>query len=513
MTDHAIARGHRPVPSAALTVAAATGGLILVAGAVTAGAAFHAIALVLATISAGVIIWRPEWGVFVLTSTFFLSYPEAFSGSGNLTINNVVGLLLAGVLAVRTMISRRIDVLDSPILRMMLVLWFLLFLNRLVADGTPPFASLSRLDLTDMRAADFVSKFWFLFFVIAFIRARWQVMVFALSLVLFVLITAPNAIANALTAWNAVATGGRNIEQMRAAADFGIMAARNANRLAFLCDLVIAIIACAMLRLRWRWLNVAGTVVISLLVITVFLSASRSGLINLLLLAVYFISRVGIPMRRLVISGLVTAVAVLLVLQLVPGQYLGLVSQEEIVRKAVTTAATRNNIPSAYLDRITSFVMGGSQQAGVEASTENRLELALTGLRMFVDHPVMGVGLGNFRWRSIVEYQNPHVSALHNSYILTLTEGGLVIFLAYVALFVIVFKVLGEARRRAAERPEIGLGWLVEATQIMFMMFLIFSAFADCWHEAYLVFLGALATVLARLYAPAAAPAPRSATA
>jgi hypothetical protein len=503
VTDHALDRGTRTLPSAALSVAAAIGGLILVAGAVTAGAAAQAIAVILAAVSAAVIIWRPEWGVFVLTSTFFLSYPEALTGSGRFTINNIVGLLLAGVFAVRVLISRRFDVLESPILRMLLVLWFLLFVNRLVADSTPPFASMSQLDLTEMRATDFVGKFWFVFFVIAFIRARWQVTVFGLSLVLFVMITAPNAIVNALTAWDAVNSG--NIERMRAAADFGIMAARNANRLAFLCDLTIAIIACAMLRLRWRWLNVAGSIAIALLIVTVFLSASRSGLINLLLMGVYFFWRAGIPMRRLVISTLVTGVLVLLVLQLVPGQYLPFMgSQEDVVRRAVSTAAARSNIPSAYLERITRFVMGGGAgQEGVDVSTDNRAELALTGLRMFVDHPIVGVGFGNFRWKSIIDYNNPHVSALHNSYILALTEGGLMIFIAYVALFVVVFKVLAQARRHADERPEVGLGWLVQATQVMFGMFLVFSAFADCWHEAYLFFLVALAAVLARLYAPA----------
>ena len=139
----------------------------------------------------------------------------------------------------------------------------------------------------------------------------------------------------------------------------------------------------------------------------------------------------------------------------------------------------------------------------MEASTENRLDLALTGLKMFVDHPVMGVGVGNFRWKSIVDYNNPHVSALHNSYVLALTEGGLTMFIAYLVLFTIILRVLADTRRRAAEQPEVGLGWLVEAAQIMMVLFLIFSAFADCWHEAYLAFIAALTTVLARLYAPA----------
>ena len=484
-------------------VGLATGGLILVAGAVTAGAAFQILALAFASVFAAVIISRPEWGVFVLVSTFFMSYPAAFSGSGSLTINNVVGLLLAGVLAVRSLITRRLDVLDSSILRMLAVLWFLFFLNRLIADATPPFASLSALDLTDMRAADFVSKFWFVFFVIAFIRTRWQVTVFACALVLFVVITAPNAVYNALSAWKEAAAamhGMTNIERMRAAADFGIQAARNANRLAFVCDLAIAILACAMLRLRYRWLMVLGWSIIAGLVICIFLSASRSGILNLLLLGIYFFSRIGIPMRRFILGSMAVGAFAMLALQLVPSSAIPM-SSEDVVRRAVATAAARNNIPSAYLDRITNFVMAGRNNNGVEASTENRLELIQIGLKMFTDHPIMGVGVGNFRWRSIVEYNNPHVSALHNSYVLTLTEGGLTMFGGYMVLFWIIWRTLRDMRRRAAEYPEVGLAWLAEATQIMFVIFLIFSGFADCWHEAYLAFIASLIAVLARVYA------------
>jgi O-antigen ligase len=257
-----------------------------------------------------------------------------------------------------------------------------------------------------------------------------------------------------------------------------------------------------MLRLRWRWLNVAGWLVIAGLIVCIFLSASRSGMINLLLMGVYFFSRIGIPMRRFVITSLFLGIFGLLVMQVVPSSLLPM-SSEDAVRKAVTSATARGNIPSAYLDRITNFVTA-SRGSGVEVSTENRLDLALTGLRMFVDHPLLGVGVGNFRWRSIVDYHNPHVSALHNSYVLTLTEGGLVMMVGYVILFTVILKVLAEARHRSAEQPEVGLAWLVEGTQVMFVMFLIFSAFADCWHEAYLPFLAALTTVLARLYDPAA---------
>ena len=78
----------------------------------------------------------------------------------------------------------------------------------------------------------------------------------------------------------------------------------------------------------------------------------------------------------------------------------------------------------------------------------------------------------------------------------------LVMFVGYLILFTVILNVLAETRRRSAEQPEVGLAWLVEGTQVMFVMFLIFSAFADCWHEAYLPFLAALTTVLARLYEP-----------
>jgi hypothetical protein len=506
MTEHALDRRPRVAPSPA-SVAAAAGGVVLVAGAVTTGAAVQAIALLLALAAMTVIVVRPEVGVFVLTSTFFLSYPEAFTGSGYFTINNVVGLLLGGILAVRTLIDRRLPTVESPIVLALLGLWGVLLLNQLVADAAPPFASLKTLDLTEVRASDFVSKLAFVVFVVAFIRTRWQILVFGTSLVAFMLITAPNAILNVFEAWGAATS--TNIERLRAAADFGIVAARNANRLAFLCVLAIAIIGCAMLRLRRPLLTVLGGVAIAGLVTTIFLSASRSGVINLLVVAAYFVTRLRLPMRRVLVGATATAALALFVAQLLPVDVIGPLSPEERFQRAVTIAARRSNIPEAYLGRITAFLTDGRGRDGVEASTQNRYELVTTGLQMAGDHPVMGVGLGNFRWRSIAEYGSRHASAMHNSYLLALVEGGVVLLGAYVVVFVVAFRLLATARRRATLRRDVGLGWLVEATQLMLVAFLIFSVFADCWHEAYLPFILALAAVLSRLYAtpPDASPA------
>src|SRR5262245_40836220 len=58
-------------------------------------------ALMIAALGGVLILARPEWGVVVLTSTFFLSYPESLQGSGRFTINNVLGLVLAGILLMR----------------------------------------------------------------------------------------------------------------------------------------------------------------------------------------------------------------------------------------------------------------------------------------------------------------------------------------------------------------------------------------------------------------------------
>lgn len=451
------------------------------------------LALIVACLVGGLILIRPEYGALVLTSTLFLSYPEVLEGSGLLTINNILGLILAGTILIKVALERRAEFLHSKQVQFFLLVGCAIIANQLLAERTPPLESLAELDLTGKRLHSIVTKIPFLIFLVAFIRTRWQILLLTSSVVVFVLMTAPNAIWNALTA-----VGG--IEQIRASADFGISAAANANRLAFVSSMAIPLIAYGMWEVRSRAAIFFGCLAMTLLVVTVFLSASRSGLISLLVLSTIFLAR----MRRR--RGKLVALLFLLTISI--GISLALISQGDLgttpypaqgMRGAVMELARRAHLPQLYLDRITNFFLTERGEEGA-GSIRARQEILAVGLRMFRDHPIAGVGIGNFRWVSVLDYQNTRPSAQHNSYLLTLVEGGLLLFIPYMLLFWRTWKDLTLARRLSTQMPTLRLGWLVEATRTIFVLFLIFSFFADVWHEMFPYLIIGLAAVLIRLY-------------
>lgn len=464
MASRPVVREKRTPPNFVLWWGAGLGLFAVIMFASLQGMGSLALALFLASLVGGLILIQPALGVVVLTSTFFLSYPEVLQGSGWFTINNLLGLVLAGLLIVRTALEKRADVLQSKLVQCFLLIAFVVIVNHLLNDQAPPFDSLRALDLTDKRLHDTFAKLAFLIFFVAFIRTRSHILFLAVTIVGFVLITVPGAIWTALT-------GVGDIERIRASADFGIVAARNANRLAFVSAMAIALIGAALHEFRSRATVLLGALAISLLVLTIFLSASRSGLIGLLVLCVIF-ATTRIDLRRWAILLVVLAFSV-----------------------GISLAVT----PKAYVDRITNFVLTEAGEEGA-GSTLARLGLLEVGLRMFQDHPFVGVGIGNFRWVSVVDYQNSRFSAMHNSYLLTLVEGGLLVFIPYLLLFWRTWKDLTRTRRRSAQAPELRLEWLVEATRAIFVLFLIFSFFADVWHEVFLYLIIGFAAVLVRLH-------------
>jgi hypothetical protein len=418
------------------------------------------VALLLAAGGAVLIALRPHLGVLVLTSTFFLSYPAVLEGRGGLTLNNAVGALLGGVLLVRLAVERCADVLWSRLLGAFLVVGAVTAVSVLCERDGGDLGLLAPYDLTAARGRDLVTRLAYLLFVVVFVRTRAQLLVLVSALIAFVLMTAPNAV------WNALTSSG-DIEQVRASADFGIVAARNANRLALLCTITIAIVGHALLAARSRRWLVPGVSAIALAVVTVFFTASRAGLLGLGLLAIVFGRRYGLRGGRAI--GLYVVVVAVVLLALLYA-------------------------PAAYLERMTNFSEADEAAKG-GASIAERDRLLDVGIRMFLEHPLIGVGLGNFRWLSVVEYGHARPEAAHNSVLLALVEGGVVLLAAYVLLFVLAF---GELRRaRSAGGHE--LPWLAQGIQAALLLFLLFSLFADLWHEVYLYLLVGIAAVLGRL--------------
>jgi O-antigen ligase len=435
--------------------------LVTIAGA-GRGLAPSTLALLVAGLAGILIVVRPEWGVVVLTSTFFLSYPEVLEGSGRLTINNVLGLLLAALLAVRVGIERRAEFLSSRPVQLFLVLGLALLVSHVLAPQLPNLPGIEARIPPTWRVQELLSRTAYLLFFVAFIQARWQLLVLVWLVVGSVLLTAPSAI------WNALAA---DTEMARAAASFGINIARNPNRLAFLCAMAIAIIGHAVPEARTRAARVGGLVAIAVLILTIFLTASRSGLIELVALLVMFVGGMGAHYRRTRVFVLALAISAGIGLTLVPEQ---------------------------HFDRMTNFFRTERGESAV--STRNRLELLGTGVRMFADRPVIGVGIENFRRVSITEYGSRRLSALHNSYLLTLVEGGLLLFIPYLLILGCLWRELRHTGGLAARRSGPRLAWLVGATRTVFVLFLIFSFFADVWHELFLYLITGLTVTLGRLY-------------
>jgi O-antigen ligase len=292
-------------------------------------------------------------------------------------------------------------------------------------------------------AQDFVTRLAFLVFIISFL-ARKRDLKRAIAVVMICLVM---VVPSALLGY----AGGRAQAGYRAVAAFS--AGTNPNRLAFLCVLQIAFWWYLIRAQTAAWRRAAGYAVIGGLVFTVFLTASRSGVIGLMIMFYLLArSRGGLRGGRLQLIGL-ALIAVAVVVTVIP--------QESLER-------LRNLNP---LGRTTGVVGGGS--------TEKRVATVEVGWRVFRDYPLFGVGLGNFREVVRQVYLDPFWRPPHNSYLWALTEGGIACLLLYLALFAYTWRDIRWLRESTAVPHD--LRWVPEAFAPGLIVLLFFSAFADIW--------------------------------
>jgi O-antigen ligase len=114
---------------------------------------------------------------------------------------------------------------------------------------------------------------------------------------------------------------------------------------------------------------------------------------------------------------------------------------------------------------------------------------------MTADHPVFGVGLGNFQWAKAF-YGLARGAPTHNSYLWALTAGGIGVLALYVLLFCVVYRALKKLERSGP--PE--LLWLSKGLKVNLFLFLVFSAFADFWLSDFLYLLLGLTTCMTALW-------------
>jgi len=195
-----------------------------------------------------------------------------------------------------------------------------------------------------------------------------------------------------------------------------------ARNLVLLLPLALALAAQRALGV-WRYLWSGGALAI---VGGLYLTQSRGGLLALGAVLVCWLALSDRPVRKL--AGLLAVVAV--ALAVVPGAG----------------------------SRVATLALIGTEQPGVsDPSLSNRAAVQRVGLAMAVDHPLVGVGAGNFEAREpeyvrqTGEVITEGVIAPHNIYLQMLAESGALGLAAWLAFFGAA--VLAAARAwRAARR-------------------------------------------------------------
>jgi probable O-glycosylation ligase (exosortase A-associated) len=119
-----------------------------------------------------------------------------------------------------------------------------------------------------------------------------------------------------------------------------------------------------------------------------------------------------------------------------------------------------------------------------DGSAMNRIRHWKAGFRMFKDHPLTGIGQGNFEWvspRYTQEYYQAWLGrgfAAHNIFIQLLAEGGIQALAAFLFLMGYTFRSLYRTRRICSSEPVgTGLRGLSQAVEIGLIGFLICGVF------------------------------------
>ena len=226
-----------------------------------------------------------------------------------------------------------------------------------------------------------------------------------------------------------------------------------------------------------------------MLVLTVFLSASRGGVLGLAFTSLLLFMRRRAGGSRLLYGAAVVLLGTLLVGQVVPEQ---------------------------ALERLASLPgLGGESGSVGSGSLERRGYTYGVAFDVWQQSPLVGVGPGNWPYVRFVTDPLRSSAAPHSSILKALAEGGLITLALYVVLFIVTLRALlrcEHAPAAMARAGSDGLAWLVSATRIALVSFLIFSLFADLWDLIFSYLLFGIAAVLIQRYSPfVGQPAPEPA--
>jgi O-antigen ligase len=463
-----------PTPATRLLPALA----LLLLGTVVAAASFvddgllYFSAVLLALTVSVLVIAKPIAGLVLMIVSFLFVYSKWIPMVRPFTPNVTFGLLLGVALVFSFFRERDLWFLKSCPLLLLAAIGIAYTVSTTLGKEFLPHLPTGRLvweEQTDLEKL--LTRWTFVLLFVYFVRTPRQ-----LGLILLVLFT---MLYVAVPASFMMVMSGAGWGGYRARAGWLIHSAGNPNRLAFLCLFAAAMLWCFLGDRRRpvpHWANVLGLPMLVSLFVGAIATGSRSGFLNTVVVATLLLGgRVrGAKIRRVAAALLVLVCSGVIVAEMLP---------EEAVYRASAP-----------------IVDPGSDVG--QRSAEKRIHTAQVGFQIFREHPWLGVGMGNFLIHQQALEPKAIASAAHNSYVLTLTEGGVVVFGLYFALFAWCFRALARLERgyQAGMHPDLDLLWVVRALRVNWILFLSFSLFADIWiHIIFYVMVG-LVVVLRRIH-------------
>jgi O-antigen ligase len=417
---------------------------------VIVAAAWVAIAVV------GALFLNPVMGILVMTALYLLSaYPTLLQELGFLTISNLIGVGFLVLFAAHVLNTRDLSFLRVPQVRILALIGVVFLFSTSYAPTNFPLLRATRgrvlmLDRTSDFSHDYVTRLAFLVFFLTFVRTRRDIRLVFLVFMFSLYIAVPSALLNWLQ--------GNLKLGFRAAAS--VTAGSNANKLAMICLMEIAC--------WWFWslsrpgglrrMTALGAIGAALLILLA--TGSRSGFLGTVVLAGLLQTgarHYRLPMRHLLLAGFVSFVIIATV------------------------------VPQAAVDRMTNLT--GSENRGAANSNKMRADTVYTAMAMVRDHPLLGIGLGNFREVSRQVYNDAFFRPPHNSYLWAASEGGLVVLALYLLLFWVTWRDLVIVARLAHRDPE--LGYVAAAFRAVYVLYCVFALFADLWMSPFTyIFIG-----------------------
>ncbi len=423
------------------------------------------------------VVTRPEFGVAILLSTFLMAYPAWLQGSGYLTLNNVLGGILLVRLAYQVYRDQDWWFLRCRELQLLLFIVVTYFVSERLNGPDPAKVELLGAGFYFAEGLRlFANRVAFTLFFINYIRTPANVrMIYVLALS-FMVVTALTGVQGILLGgglYGFRATTG--VEELVAGQAGLIRAAGNPNRLAMFSILAIAGLWYLMQSMR---IPLARLVIVPTLVVlslAVFMTASRSGLLGLVVCVGAIIIDGGVNARKVFSFGVAAALLLLAV-----GQF----------------------VPERTLERITNIPGTEEARLGEGAASLQRRQYAVeVAFDMFKESPFVGVGMGNWAVARFLSDPGRFTGSPHNSYLLALTEGGVFCLIGFLVVLWGTWRNLraAEAYVTARGSPLADLAWIVKASKVSFVVLVFFSMFADLWNLVILFLLIAIGVVLQRI--------------